>query len=77
MSGKSDEKESPAKKPDGSAYKAHMEGIAERNAQARKAGKAERKQGEDAWLASRRADEVRHTADLLKRKGTRGKAESR
>ena len=56
------------KKPDGSAYKAHMEGIAERNLAAKRRGRAERQDAEQRDTKARRADEVKRATALSKRK---------
>ncbi len=51
-------------KPDGSAFKAHMEALKTRNDATRKAGKQEREEHDRAQSISRRADEVGQTAAL-------------
>jgi hypothetical protein len=61
-------------KPDGSAYKAHMEALETRNAQARKDGKAKRLEREQSDAASQRATERRQDADLRGSK-VRGKSQ--
>ncbi len=62
----------PHRKPDGSAWKAHMEELTARNDAARKAGRAERAEVELNKTISRRADERHQTAELRRRSDTRG-----
>lgn len=56
-------------RPDGSAYKAHMDALTARNDAARKAGRAERKTREDAEERGRRETSARQDADLRQRSG--------
>ena len=51
-------------KPDGSAFKAHMEGVNSRNNAARKAGKVEREEHERAQRVDRLDTEVRQAKAL-------------
>ncbi len=75
MSGSSEEASgSRGKKPDGSAYKAHMEALETRNAKARKDGKAKRAQREQDQAVAQRATERRQDADLRGSK-VRGKSQ--
>jgi hypothetical protein len=60
------------RKPDGSAWKAHMEGVTARNDAARKAGRAERAERERAQTISLADAERRQTADLHERSNKRG-----
>ncbi len=60
------------RKPDGSAWKAHMEGVTARNDAARKAGRAERAERERAQTISLVDAERRQTADLRRRSDKRG-----
>ena len=71
MSDKTDEHS----KPDGSAWKAHMEGLAERNANVRKAGRKEREEHEREQAASHRASELRQMVALSRDTGARGKSQ--
>lgn len=61
-------------KPDGSAYKTHMEEIDRRNGEARKRGKAEREVKEHNDLVSDRTAELRQNTELRGSKH-RGKAQ--
>jgi hypothetical protein len=61
-------------KPDGSAWKSHMEALSERNAKARSAGRKEREEHEREKAASHRASELRQMVALSQTKGSRGKA---
>ena len=61
-------------KPDGSAYKAHMEEISRRNGEARKQGKAKREAREHDSLVADRTAELRQNTELGKTKN-RGKAQ--
>jgi hypothetical protein len=65
---------SRGKKPDGSAYKAHMEALETRNAKARKDGKAKRTAHEQEQAVAQRATERRQDADLRGSK-VRGKSQ--
>jgi len=60
------------RKPDGSAWKTHMEGVNARNDAARKAGRAERAVRERAQTISLADAERRQTADLRERSDKRG-----
>lgn len=71
MSDKADEHS----KPDGSAWEAHMEGLAERNANARKAGRKKREDHEREQAASHRASELRQMVALSRDTGPRGKSQ--
>ena len=57
------------RKPDGSAWKAHMEGVTARNDAARKAGRAERERAQTIHLVDA---ERRQTAELRRRSDKRG-----
>lgn len=61
-------------KPDGSAYKQHMEELAKRNGEARKAGKARREARDHDHLVADRAAELRQNTELRGSKN-RGKAQ--
>ena len=61
-------------KPDGSAWKAHMEALSERNAKARSAGRKHREEHEREKAASHRASELRQMVALNQTKGSRGKS---
>ena len=61
-------------KPDGSAYKEHMEALERRNGEARKRGKAKRAEREHEDLRSDRAAELRQNTELRATKH-RGKAQ--
>ena len=61
-------------KPDGSAWKAHMEDLSERNARTRKAGRKEREDHEREKAASQRASELRQMVALNRTTGSRGKS---
>jgi hypothetical protein len=60
------------KKPDGSAWKAHMEGLTARNDAARKAGRAERAESERSKTIDLVDAERRQTAELRRRSDKRG-----
>lgn len=60
------------RKPDGSAWKAHMEGLTARNEATRKAGRQERAEHERSKAVSLRAAEQRQTAELRRRADKRG-----
>ncbi len=62
----------PHRKPDGSAWKAHMEGVTARNDAARKAGKADRAARERATTINLLEGERRQTAELRRRADKRG-----
>ena len=61
-------------KPDGSAWKAHMEALSERNAKARKAGRKEREDHERERAAAHRASELRQTVALSHTTGSQAKS---
>ena len=61
-------------KPDGSAWKAHIEGLSERNATTKKAGRKEREDNERDKVASHRASELRQMVALNRTTGSRGKS---
>ena len=61
-------------KPDGSAWKAHIDGLSERNANAKKAGRKEREDHEREKAASHRASELRQMVSLNRTTGSRGKS---
>ena len=61
--------------PDGSAWKAHMEALAERNSNARTTGRKERLQYERDQVASHRASELRQRLALSQADGHKGKAQ--
>ncbi len=61
-------------KPDGSAYKVHMEEIERRNGEARKVGKAQRQAKEHDNLVADRTAELRQNTELSASKH-RGKAQ--
>ena len=61
-------------KPDGSAWKAHMDALAERNAKTRKAGRKDREDHERERAATHRASELRQMVALNQTTGSRGKA---
>ena len=69
MSETQGEKDPVRTRPDGSAYKAHMEALAARNDAARKAGRAERKTREESEERGRREASARQDADLRQRSG--------
>ena len=56
-------------RPDGSAYKAHMDALTARNDAVRKAGRAERKTREEAEERGRREANARQDADLRQKSG--------
>jgi hypothetical protein len=62
------------KKPDGSAWAAHMESLAARNNETQKAGRAERKRTDLERAAAQHASELRQMVALKKAGGPRGKA---
>lgn len=62
-------------KPDGSAWEAHMEKLAERNANARKVGRKQREDHEREQAASHRASELRQMVALTRDTGKRGKSQ--
>ena len=72
MSEKTDAQEH--KKPDGSAWEAHMESLAARNTETQKAGRAERKRSDVEKAAAQQASELRQMVALKKADGPRGKA---
>lgn len=75
MTGSTDEQPEPrGKKPDGSAYKAHMDALETRNAKTRKDGKAKRLKHEQEQAVAQRATERRQDSDLRGSK-TRGKSQ--
>ena len=61
-------------KPDGSAWKAHIDAVSERNAQTRKAGRAEREEDDRDKAAAHRASELRQMVALKKVTGPSAKA---
>ena len=61
-----EETDSPRRKPDGSAYAAHLAGITERNVAAKKAGKARRTERELAQ--TRRSIEIERAQEAGMRK---------
>jgi len=63
-------------KPDGSAFKAHMEEVSARNDAARKTGRKEREERERSQSVSRYADDARQSADLRSGHSKRGGAAS-
>ena len=69
MSEKSNDPESGLSRPDGSAYKAHMQALNARNDAARSAGRAERKTREENEERGRREANARQDADLRHRSG--------
>ena len=60
------------RKPDGSAWKAHMEGLTARNDATRKAGRAERAERERSKTINLHDAEQRQTAELRRRSDKRG-----
>jgi len=62
------------KKPDGSAWEAHMERLSARNTETQKAGRAERKRSDVEKAAAQQASELRQMVALKKADGPRGKA---
>jgi hypothetical protein len=64
-------------KPDGSAWKAHIDAVNERNAQTRKVGLAERQEDDKDKAAARRASELRQMVALKKTAGPSAKAHRR
>jgi len=60
------------RKPDGSAWKAHMDGLTARNDAARKAGRAERAERERSQTIDLIDAERRQTAELRRRSDKRG-----
>jgi len=71
MSEKTDE----LSKPDGSAWKAHMDALSERNANARSVGRKQREEHEREQAASHRAAELRQMVALGRTSRARGKSE--
>jgi hypothetical protein len=67
MSEKADDQK--RSKPDGSAYAAHLAGIAERNVASKKAGRARREAHERSQGEARRAAERLQDAGLRKKGG--------
>ncbi len=63
-------------KPDGSAWKAHMEGLTARNDAVRKAGRAERAESEREKSINLLDAERRQTAELRRRSDKRGGSKS-
>ena len=61
-------------KPDGSAWKAHIDAVNERNAQTRKAGRAERQEDDRDKAAAHQASELRQMVALKKTTGPQAKA---
>ena len=61
-------------KPDGSAWKAHMDAVNERNAQTRKVGRAERQEDDREKAAAHQASELRQMMALKKTTGPSAKA---
>lgn len=57
----------PHRKPDGSAWKTHMEDLTARNDAARKAGREERAEWERNKTISQRAEERHQSAELRRR----------
>lgn len=64
------------RKPDGSAWKAHMEGVTARNDAARKVGRQERADRERSQTIDLQAAERRQTAELRRRSDERGGSKS-
>ena len=62
-------------KPDGSAWKAHMEALSERNSSARSSGRKARLEHEREQLASQRASELRQMIALSRADGRKGKSQ--
>ncbi len=71
------EKADDHSKPDGSAWKAHIEGLSERNANTRKAGRKEREEHEQEKAASQRASELRQMVALNRTTGSGAKSHRR
>ena len=69
MSEKSGDSDSGRSRPDGSAYRAHMDALTARNDATRKAGRADRKTREDAEERGRREANARQDADLREKSG--------
>lgn len=61
-------------KPDGSAWKAHIDGVAERNAEIKKAGRAERQEDDREKAAAHQASELRQMVALKKTTGPAAKS---
>ena len=61
-------------KPDGSAWKAHMDALSERNAKAKSAGRKQRADHEREQAAAQRASELRQMVALSRAKGPRAKS---
>jgi hypothetical protein len=74
MYGMSDDTAQPAK-PDGSAWKAHMDALSERNSNARTSGRKARLEHEREQLASHRASELRQMLALSQTDARKGKAQ--
>lgn len=74
MSDEADRQDRPTPKPDGSAWKAHMDALSERNAQTKKAGRQERENHERDKAASHRAAELRQMVALNRTNGPRAKS---
>jgi hypothetical protein len=70
----SDKTAEPAK-PDGSAWKAHMEALSERNSNARSSGRKARLEHEKEQAASHRASELRQMLALSQANARKGKAQ--
>ena len=62
-------------KPDGSAWKAHMDDLSERNSNARTAGRKQRQEHEREQVASHRASELRQMVALSRTTGAKGKSQ--
>ena len=69
MSETPNEPETVRSRPDGSAYKAHLEVLTARNDATRKAGRAERKTREEGEERGRREANARQDADLRDKSG--------
>ena len=65
----SDKKEQRSGKPDGSAYEAHLAGIAERNLASKKAGRERRQAHERSQAEARRAAEKLQDAGMRREGG--------
>lgn len=64
--------EAPSKKPDGSAFQAHMDALKERNDATRKVGRQQREESERSKAQEIHATEQRQTAELRRRSNKRG-----
>lgn len=62
-------------RPDGSAWKAHMEALSERNSNTRSAGRKARLEHEREQAASHRASELRQMVALSRADARKGKAQ--